>query len=134
MYGCCSIVLWSSKNEEVNLSHEFIFVFIFFGAILLKKILPKMRSLKKGWKGGWPYRGLYIGGSILLQTTCFLFHLKSSFNFQDIKIFVLTFWLSRKKASLERQHEFQSLRHHSLLNNYNTHIVKYLKKYMQSEN
>ena len=33
---------------------------------------------------------------------CFLFHLKSSFRFQDISVFVMTFWSCRKKGLIRK--------------------------------
>ena len=57
------IDFWFSKNEEITLPPEFIFVFIwyFYGAILLEKSCQKGRG-RGGHKnkGGWPYRGLSI--------------------------------------------------------------------------
>ena len=52
----------------MTLSHEFIFVFILYliGAILPKKILPKVQAPKrqKG-KDGWLYRGGIVYRSVL---------------------------------------------------------------------
>ena len=41
--------------------------------------------------------------SVVALQKCFLFHLKSSFRSQDIKIFVLTFWGACRKNSLMRK-------------------------------
>ena len=50
----CNIVFKSSKNENLILPNEFIFVFIlyFIGAILLKKSCQKHGALKIYEKGG----------------------------------------------------------------------------------
>ena len=47
------------------------------------------------------------------EEKCFLFHLKSSFDSQDISVFVLTFWSCIKMA---QQCWFQILWRHSLVN------------------
>ena len=55
--------------------------------------------------------------------TCFLFHLKSSFNSQDISVFVLTFWSSRKSRLIRNMVDFKIYEITSwLTNNCNTHI------------
>ena len=48
--------IWSSKNEEITISHEFIFVFIwyFIGAILSKRFCLKREFLKKIKREGRP--------------------------------------------------------------------------------
>ena len=56
-----NIVFYSFKNEEKTLSHEFIFVFIWYytAAILSEKSCQKWgfrKNIKKG--ESWPYRGV----------------------------------------------------------------------------
>ena len=61
----------------------------------------------------------------------FLFHLKSSFRFQDVYSFILTFPRCRK-TSFNRKIwlilKFTTSQPGSLTNNYNTYIVQYLMK------
>ena len=49
-----NVVFWSSKNEEITVPDEFIFVFMmyFIGVILSEKSCRKQRVQKKYEKGG----------------------------------------------------------------------------------
>ena len=60
---------------------------------------------------------------------CFLFHVKSSFRSLDIYIFVLIFWLCRKRLDKKAKDNFKIFDVTDWEpNKYNTHISQYLKK------
>ena len=54
-----TLFFYCSKNKEITLPHEFVFVFIryFIRAILSKKFCQKRGVRKKYKKGGWPEEG-----------------------------------------------------------------------------
>ena len=69
-----NVVFWSSKNEEITVPDEFIFVFMmyFIGAILSEKSCRKQRVQKKYEKGGMAIQG---GGGVYkkgVRTSCTL--------------------------------------------------------------
>ena len=65
----------------------------------------------------------------------FLFHFKSSLRSWDIYIFVLTFWLRKKRLDKKTTVSFKIYDVTEwTINNYNTHISKYLKNQRKPDN
>ena len=72
-------VFKSSKNEELTLAHDFIFVFIQYliGPTLSEKSYEKRGVRKKYEKEEWPYRGsLSIEGGFKPSAYCDIERLK----------------------------------------------------------
>ena len=66
---------------------------------------------------------------------CFLFHLKSSFRSEDIKIFIVAFWSCRKNGLITKIRLISKARRHNLVKkNCNMYIAQYLTKQKQPDN
>ena len=81
-------------------------------------LLPKKLCYLRDWK------------SFRNDRTCFLFHLKSSFRFQNIWIFITTTWSSRENSWIRRIRLTWKIMtsQAGLQYNCNTHVAQYLTK------
>ena len=102
--------------------------FLDFGTpfLMSESHLPRNFFYVLQWK---PFKKLFKN-----DEKCFLFHVKSSFCLWDICIFILTFWLYRKRLTKKAMVNFKIYDVTDWTsNNYNKHIAQYLKKERQPQ-